>query len=1071
MPLITLNDQFKQQQEIPLVPIPQDNTTVYNGDIPVYYENDADFNTAKAQLIEVLDKLYTINQLDKLDELKINIRDNLNANAKNTDKVLILNNLKKNLESVLVNYEANFQQLTNEQLNDLTFNACFTGANSNAIMMFDRCIYGSGLSALMVPIKKEIIRQSAQEIREEIRRDRYELIRNHSLHPNLGLHHGNEVHDTNAIYNLASNDYHLALVEDDEYINYFWTKFVLRNDISDIDQMFTAQSDLQQELNNRLGRNITINLLIEQFTQFTEQPTPQWTQENNTQLGALAGDSSIASMFYPPLDSGVVATADNRSMKELPDDALKLQSKVKAFLTYLLMINGYTNENPVIKVNEDENAHLVETEDGIFIIAEYDDGIAERPILSSLDEIVNDASCFSDQKKEIIQQILPFIDLLNNKSLNQLAKAASIIRNEELGEGPEILSIILDILLRSPNECDINAIKQLAIYTPINDIEKIKQLTTLLILDDHPNQSTSDAFRVLAIKAHKIITNEDISEPSNSLDPLLNHLEIDQLDNQVLEALCIKSEFIHDSQKLATIAETVMTRGGKLSPEALFALLSKSADIQNDQAFEYFTNQVGSYRNTWHGQEFVFVGNNIEAFKVILNNAHRLSNNEQNAMLTSFIFARLVELNKTTPVDSLLNTLYGVMRNSFDTINSHHNAGRHFKHYMKEILNLGLIHQGQTGEQIPDDILITLSLYLSELSTDQCSRIANCLLELDPTGYTRQQSIDYYKALNRFAKFGDRSNMARRLISNEDHFNLISKDNINLILQDEIAKMHLYGAMDRLNANAFCKMVKRAFDEIKSHAQSFDNVLLNSDKLAGDQQLLIRVTRVSINERMSVSTASIGALANQLVRLRGSNSIENKQLLRSFINTYGNQLTADQAKLFFEKSSKYLRYNQKHNGIDSRVENKAIFLTALKSYATHLNLEDAVKLYKDIQQAKNDDRSAYYHLWELRGLPGHGNANSGYKALQMLQQAISNKHYQLTQLENTNIQASLLESVEGILVENNDTSKIARLRHSRLTHPVEPANKKENKEELPPNLFSAADEKDKKQIEELNQGY
>ncbi|TNF65788.1 MAG: hypothetical protein EP298_10885 [Gammaproteobacteria bacterium] len=1067
MPLITLNDQFKQQQEIPLVPIPQDNTTVYNGDIPVYYENDADFNTAKAQLIEVLDKLYTINQLDKLDELKINIRDNLNANAKNTDKVLILNNLKKNLESVLVNYEANFQQLTNEQLNDLTFNACFAGANSNAIMMFDRCIYGSGLSALMVPIKKEIIRQSAQEIREEIRRDRYELIRNHSLHPNLGLHHGNEVHDTNAIYNLASNDYHLALVEDEEYINYFWTKFVLRNDISDIEQMFTAQSDLQQELNNRLGRNITINLLIEQFTQFTEQPTPQWTQENNTQLGALAGDSSIASMFYPPLDSGVEVTADNRGMKELPDDALKLQSKVKAFLTYLLMINGYTNDNPVIKVNEDENAHLVETGDGIFIIAEYDDGIAERPVLSSLDEVVNDASCFSDQKKEIIQQILPFIDLLNNKSLNQLAKAASIIRNEELGEGPEILSIILDILLKSPNECDINAIKQLAIYTPINDIEKIKQLTTLLILDDHPDQSTSDAFRALAIKAHKIITNEDISEPSNSLDLLLNHLEIDQLDNQVLEALCIKSEFIHDSQKLATIAETVMTRGGKLSPEALFALLSKSADIQNDQAFEYFTNQVGSYRNTWHGQEFVFVGNNIETFKVILNNAYRLKNNEQNAMLTSFIFARLVELNKTTPVDSLLNTLYGVMRNSFDTINSHHNAGRHFKHYMKEILNLGLIHQGQTGEQIPDDILITLSQHVTDLSTAQCNQVANDLLRINPT---RQQSIDYYQALNRVAKYGDRVNMARKLVSNVDCFNLIDRKNINLILSDEVAKMSLYGIMDRLNSNAFCQMVKQSLGEIKLHGQSFENLLLSSDKLVRESQLLKQVAEILMIERIPVRVASIRVLADQLVQLR-SNSPENKQLLKNFMAGYGSQLTQDQSLAFFRKSIDYLKHNQKHDNIDPRVENKAIFLTALKSYATHLNLKGLVKLYQDIKQAKNSDRSAYHHLWELRGLPGHGNANSGYEALQVLQQAISNKHYQLTQLENTNIQASLLESVEGILVENNDTSKIARLRHSRLTHPVEPANKKENKEELPPNLFSAADEKDKKQIEELNQGY
>ncbi|WP_395168406.1 hypothetical protein ACGP04_03590 [Piscirickettsia salmonis] len=197
MPL-RLTKKFIELKEEVVQEISLTNQRLY-GSHPVYYlrGDQESFNQAKSQFIFLLDKIFDENPpaLERLKDLQENLI-KLTVNNDEAAKEPILTNLKKRFESLYYNNQILLKKFRVGQFNDLILGACYQGAYSNAVMLIDRIIAGSGLNNYLLSAKRELIQQYALNFLSE----------NNIATPNI--------HSVNSLYNHVAPSYNMQLIPD-----------------------------------------------------------------------------------------------------------------------------------------------------------------------------------------------------------------------------------------------------------------------------------------------------------------------------------------------------------------------------------------------------------------------------------------------------------------------------------------------------------------------------------------------------------------------------------------------------------------------------------------------------------------------------------------------------------------------------------------------------------------------------------------------------------------------------------------------------------------------------------------
>ncbi|RNC76737.1 hypothetical protein DA717_14245, partial [Piscirickettsiaceae bacterium NZ-RLO2] len=237
MPLNLTEKLLKLKEEI-VADIPLMDETLY-GERPAYYSASSPecFNQAKSQIISLLDKIIAENPAalsNKLTELKNNLvkLKTIGKNYNQTDVISLLTNLKRRLESLYYFNRSLLKRLQECQFADLTFDKCYQGAYSNALMLIDRVIAGDSINNYLLSAKKELIQQQAANYLAKI-----------NIKP------GNEIHAVNSLYNYVASSYNMYPIED---------TFAPQLDLQ-------ALNDFSQSLSQHLTASILVDMVAEKF--------------------------------------------------------------------------------------------------------------------------------------------------------------------------------------------------------------------------------------------------------------------------------------------------------------------------------------------------------------------------------------------------------------------------------------------------------------------------------------------------------------------------------------------------------------------------------------------------------------------------------------------------------------------------------------------------------------------------------------------------------------------------------------------------------------------------------------
>ncbi|MCF6766199.1 hypothetical protein L3V82_10480 [Thiotrichales bacterium 19S3-7] len=341
-----LTKGFLQLKETNLEEIPHNNTSIYGQEAIYYNQNNiGSFNQAKAQICILIDKIISCNPTalaDQMNQLKDNIKD-IKNNDTNEDKQRILYSLKKELESIYYYQSDKLKTFTKDQIQDLTFNACYEGAYSNSIMFRDRLIGGS-LSAKLIHAKKEAIRQLAADF----------------LHKNKLSNSGMGIHDTNQLYNHVCQKYGLNPIPD-QYNSLSHNNKV--DFIAYLDENLTASLIITQLRSNNFipdeANNDGLTTHIEPLLPDAKQQDRSsfWSKLFNKKIDNTEFNQTWRQALYTYTGNNAFALAKEHSevLKDL-------------FLEIILQRAGFiTNAVRAIQTNDTTKPTLYQTEQGLFI--------------------------------------------------------------------------------------------------------------------------------------------------------------------------------------------------------------------------------------------------------------------------------------------------------------------------------------------------------------------------------------------------------------------------------------------------------------------------------------------------------------------------------------------------------------------------------------------------------------------------------------------------------------------------------------------------------------------------------
>ncbi|QHS26309.1 hypothetical protein [Piscirickettsia salmonis] len=200
-------EKFIQLKEEIVQEIPSTDRKLY-GSCPVYYsiENRKSFKKSKEQLVLLLGRIIAKNPsaLEPLKKLRSNIA-RLKIDNKESEKTPLLVDLKKRFESLFLYNQSLLKKLSVGQFNDLTLDACYPGAYSNAVMLIDRITSGRGLNNYLLSEKREFIQQQAL---------------NFLLETDATIRQGSQIHAINSLYNYVASSYNMQSIVD-PYVSNF----------------------------------------------------------------------------------------------------------------------------------------------------------------------------------------------------------------------------------------------------------------------------------------------------------------------------------------------------------------------------------------------------------------------------------------------------------------------------------------------------------------------------------------------------------------------------------------------------------------------------------------------------------------------------------------------------------------------------------------------------------------------------------------------------------------------------------------------------------------------------------
>ncbi|MCF6775447.1 hypothetical protein L3V83_02550 [Thiotrichales bacterium 19X7-9] len=997
MPLITVNQQkIKSIKEKQFVVEAKLLNGIYNY-MPIYYQVNKykfkyqNFNSSKNQMLSLLDYLYKINPLIKILKLKNNIEDYIDSASEN-DKHLILNSAKKLLESLVYNIDQ-YRELKNNQLENLAFDGCFNEVFTNVNLLVSQCNYDSIFNAFLVSLKEAFLTKVSREVWDSLQQDRDGQVKlnkqafDFDINPYFNSSTKN--YDSILIYNLVAQDYGLVPIDiknsysgsDD-----FWLKVGLSNTKKDREERkLQAKADVLLKVQNKL--NTTVFDPVLEVNSFFAMPPDRWSYESHAQLSLLAGSSKLAYMLYL---TGANALEKTES----------IQSKFNALIIYLLVINGYTNETPKVTLNNNYQANLIETQDGLFIVAEIDDQYlnTSRHVLYSLDEIM-----LTSDKNALISQMLLHKDNLNEKSLEQLCKYAGFIDDQAFKV------FMLEKYINDEQQHDPLAYKGL-----IESVDRVEnnQLQSLILkllrFEQYDQAEACDLFEIIYKKLG--LPNNPINGKSY-LDVILEHFyPLDLISTDDIKRLTGLLSTLSPSNYYENLLEKIYASHNIIHPDTVLKVLANSKKIKNIDLLKQWIEVVTN-------EKFDISSTEARNLAIICSAKRYLeltsSQREYDAKFLIILGENLIKvlmgsdenkLDITEALSDIVSKLYQCI--DFKVVQPNMEIASFYSKLLPLHFNDSYYHPSV----ISFDAQVNLSLIAvaNVISPLNYKRVLSYIVdEFDKSNLTDNIKDKYFIVLNRLiSSFKNYSGVFENDISvktlmdllkdqlvNADieSFKFLNSHNVSLLFKS--GKDRLFQAIDILPETALVVFLEKISaeinyikdDDFKRLLVALSNKLIESTLDLKMQVILNKsLLTIFLKQARFVTEHNIDIFTNLIIA--NEPNCETMKLMVKFLNFYRDKMDSKQIELFFNQAKSYLLNDEIY--ASSPKEVKDLFIAALRGYVEHLNIDDLKSLRDEINKKGEGD---YKNLWQNRNIISFGVATSVNQVFAILDSKINSK--------------------------------------------------------------------------------
>ncbi|TNF65784.1 MAG: hypothetical protein EP298_10865 [Gammaproteobacteria bacterium] len=1001
MPLITVNQQkIKSIKENQFVVEAKLLNGIYNY-MSIYYQEFKykfkyqNFNSSKNQMLSLLDYLYKINPLIKILKLKNNIEAYI-ENASENDKHLILNSAKKLLESLVFNIDQ-YRKLKNVQLENLAFDGCFNEVFTNVNLLVSQCNYDSIFNAFLVSLKEALLTKVSREVWDSLQQDRDNQVKfnkqafDFDINPYFNSSTKNC--DSILIYNLVAQDYGLVPIDiKNSYSgsDNFWLKVGLSNTKKDRkERKLQAKVDVLSKVQSNLNTTVFDPML--EVNSFFAIPPDRWSYESHAQLSLLAGSSKLAYMLYL---TGANALEKTES----------IQSKFNALIIYLLVINGYTNETPKVMLNNNYQANLIETQDGLFIVAEIDDQYlnTSRHVLYSLDEIMLTYANSSD-KNALISQMLLHKDNLNETSLEQLCKYAGFIDDQAFKVS------MLEKYINDEQQHDQLAYKGLIESVDCVENNQLQSLILKLLRFEQYDQA--EACGLFEIIYKKLGLSNNFLIEKSYLDVILEHfysLDLISIDNikrltgllsslsssnyyeNLLEKIHFNQNFIDYDTVLKALANSKKIKNIDLLKQWIEAVTNEKVDISSTKvrslaiicSAKRYLELINSQRQ-YDVKFLIILGENL---------IKELMSSDEN------------KLDITEALSDIVSKLYQCI--DFKVVQPNMEIASFYSKLLPLHFNDSYYHPNV----ISFDAQVNLSLIAvaNVISLLNYKRVLSYIVnELNESDLTDNIKDKYFIVLNRLIfSFKNYSGAFENDISvktwmellidqlvNADieSFKFLNAHNVSLLFKS--GKDRLFQAIDRLPETALVVFLEKISaeinyikdDDFKRLLVALSNKLIESTLDLKMQVILNKsLLTIFLKQARFVTEHNIDISIRLIVA--NEPNCETMKLMAKFLDLYRDKIHSKQIELIFDQAKNYLLNDEIY--ASSPKEVKDLFIAALRGYVEYCNIDDLKSLKGEINKKGEGD---YKNLWQNRNIISFGVATSVNQVFAILDSKIDSR--------------------------------------------------------------------------------